>query len=121
MGRILYDLQSRDSLVRYLDEFDSVIVACPRLAESRVAKLNSFVWVPVDDLLDRVQFVPLPEFGSIGKFIRDYPETARLLRRCIDASKYVQCAIGGGNGGLEHDWGAVAAGQAIKAGRKLRS
>jgi glycosyltransferase involved in cell wall biosynthesis len=118
-GRILYDLQSRDSLVRYLDEFDTVIVAASKLAESRVAELNSFVWVPVDDLLDRVQFVPLPEFGPIGKFLRDYPATARLLRRCIDASKYVQCAIGGGNGGLEYDWGAVAAGQAIKAGRKF--
>src|SRR4051794_7688589 len=58
-GRILYDLQSRDSLVRYLNDFDSMIVACPRLAESRVAGLNCFVWVPVDDLLDRVQFIPL--------------------------------------------------------------
>jgi glycosyltransferase involved in cell wall biosynthesis len=118
-GQVLFDLQSRDSLVRYLDNFDSVIVASPRLAESRVAAFKSFVWVPVDDLLDRVQFVPLPEYGSIPKFLRDYPATARLLRRCINASKYVQCAIGGGNGGLEHDWAAVAAEQAIKAGRKF--
>ena len=118
-GRILYDLQSRDSLVRYLDHFDSVIVACPRLAESRVSTNKSLVWVPVDDLLDRVQFIPLPEYGSMAKFFRDYPATARLLRRLIDASKYVQFALGGGNGGLEHDWAAVAAEQAIKAGRKF--
>lgn len=117
-GRVLYDLQSRDSLVRYLDDFDTVIVACPRLAESRVAANKSLVWVPVDDLLDRVQFIPLPEYGSIVKFLRDYPATARLLRRLIDVSKYVQFALGGGNGGLEHDWAAVAAEQAIKAGRK---
>jgi glycosyltransferase involved in cell wall biosynthesis len=117
-GHILYDLQSRDSLVRYLDSFDSVIVASPRLAESRVAELKSFVWVPVEDLRDRVQFIPLPEYGSIGKFLRDYPATVRLLRRCINASMYIQCAIGGGNGGLEHDWAAVAAEQAIRAGRK---
>ena len=120
-GRVLYDLQSRDSLVRYLDNFDSVIVAGARLAEARVAALKGFVWVPVDDLLDRVQFVPLPEYGSILKFIRDYPATARLLRRAIDASKYIQFALGGGNGGLEHDWAAVAAEQAIKAGRKFCS
>ena len=106
-------------MVRYLDYFDSVIVACPRLAESRVAANKSLVWVPVDDLLDRVQFIPLPEYGSIAKFLRDYPATARLLRRLIDASKYVQFALGGGNGGLEHDWAAVAAEQAIKAGRKF--
>jgi glycosyltransferase involved in cell wall biosynthesis len=118
-GQVLYDLQSRDSLVRYLDNFDTVIVACPRMTESRVPENKSFVWVPVDDLLDRVQFIPLPEYGSIAKFIRDYPATARLLRRAIDASKYVQFALGGGNGGLEHDWAAVAAEQAIKAGRKF--
>jgi glycosyltransferase involved in cell wall biosynthesis len=118
-GRVLYDLQSRDSLVRYLDNVDSVIVACPRLSESRVQECKSFVWVPVDDLLDRVQFIPLPEYGSIAKFLRDYRATARLLRRAIDASKYVQFALGGGNGGLEHDWAAVGAEQAIKAGRKF--
>jgi hypothetical protein len=94
-GRILYDLQSRDSLVRYLDHFDSVIVAAPRMAESCVDRSTSLVWVPVDDLLDRVQFVALPEYGSIAKFIRDYPATARLLRRLIDASKHVQFALGG--------------------------
>jgi glycosyltransferase involved in cell wall biosynthesis len=118
-GRVLYDLQSRDSLVRYLDNFDSVIVACPRLSESRAHENKSFVWVPVEDLLDRVQFVPLPEYGSIAKFFRDYPATARLLRRAIDASKYIQFALGGGNGGLEHDWAAVGAEEAIKAGRKF--
>ena len=118
-GKVLYDLQSRDSLVRYLNEFDRVIVACPTLPESLVASMKAFVWVPVEDLLDRVQFVPLPEGGSIGKFLKDYHATARLLRRCIDASKYIQMAIGGGNSGLENDWGAVAAEEAIKAGRKF--
>jgi glycosyltransferase involved in cell wall biosynthesis len=118
-GRVLYDLQSRDSLVRYLNWFDSVIVACPQLAESRVEGVKSFVWVPVDDLLDRVQFVPLPEYGSKWKFLRDYRSTAWLLRRCIEASDYLQFAIGGGNGGLDQDWAAVAAEQAIKAGRKF--
>lgn len=120
-GRVLYDLQSRDSLVRYLDSTDSVIVALPRLAESRVAEpdFKGYVWVPADDLRDRVQFVPLPEYGSKLKFLREYRATARLLRRCIDAAKYPQFAIGGGNSGLEHDWAAVAAGEAIKAGRKF--
>src|SRR5262249_52570139 len=67
-GRVLYDLQSRDSLVRYLDNFDSVIVASPQLAESQAATLKSFVWVSVDNLLNRVQFIALPEYGSIRKF-----------------------------------------------------
>jgi glycosyltransferase involved in cell wall biosynthesis len=118
-GRILYDLQSRDSLLRYLDNVDSMIVACPRVAESRVPTVKSLVWVSVEDLLDRIQFIPLPEYGSIAKFVRDYWATARLLRRAIDVSRYPQFALGGGNGGLEHDWAAVAAEQAIKAGRKF--
>src|SRR5262249_49186902 len=73
----------------------------------------------IDHLLDRVQFIPLPEYGSILKFLRDYRATARLLRRAIDVSTYLQFALGGGNGGLEHDWAAVAAEQAIKAQRKF--
>src|SRR4051812_48078973 len=88
-GQVLFDLQSRDSLVRLLDEFGSVIVACPQVAESRAAATNYFVWVPVDDLLDRVQFVPLPEYGSIVKFIRDYPTTSRLINECIYKSHYL--------------------------------
>jgi glycosyltransferase involved in cell wall biosynthesis len=118
-GQILYDLQSRDSLKRFLNSFETAIVALPRLAESRVAALNSYVWVPVDDLLDRVQFIPLPEFGSPWKFFRDYGPTVTLLRRCIEVTKYNMFAIGGGNCGLEHDWAAVAAEQAIRAGRKF--
>ena len=35
-GRVLFDLQSRDSLVRYLKWFESIIVAGPRLEERRV-------------------------------------------------------------------------------------
>jgi glycosyltransferase involved in cell wall biosynthesis len=117
-GRVLYDLQSRDSLERFLNSFETAIVALPRLDESKVAEAKSFVWVPVDDLLDRVQFVPLPGLGSPLAFLRDLGPTARLLRRCIDATKYMMLALGGGNGGLEYDWAAVAAEQAIRAGRK---
>src|SRR4051812_34914554 len=92
-GQALFDLQSRDSLCRYLKWFETVIVAGPRLAESQVADAKGImVWVPVDDLYDRVQFVPLPEYGSIAKFVSDYRPTVRLLRRCIKASRYVQFA-----------------------------
>src|SRR5262249_51612463 len=68
---------------------------------------------------DRVQFVFLPEYGSVASFLRAYRPAARLLRRCIDASKYIQCAIGGGNEGLAHDWAAGAAEQAVRAGREV--
>jgi glycosyltransferase involved in cell wall biosynthesis len=119
-GRVLFDLQSRDSLVRYLKWFESIILAGPRLEERRVPEANwkAMVWVPVDELYDRVQFVPLPWHGGIAKFLRDYGPTVRRLRRCIDAARYIQCAIGG-NGGLWGDWAAVTAEQAIKKGRKI--
>jgi glycosyltransferase involved in cell wall biosynthesis len=117
-GRVLYDLQSRDSLERFLNSFETAVVALPLLDEAKVAAMGSYVWVPVDGLLDRVQFVPLPGLGSPLAFLRDLGPTARLLRRCIDATKYMMLALGGGNGGLEYDWAAVAAEQAIRAGRK---
>src|SRR3954453_14907552 len=67
-GRVLYDATSRDNLVRYLEHFATMIVAAPRMAESRVETMKSYVWVPVEDLQDRIQFVPLPEHGSKWKF-----------------------------------------------------
>jgi glycosyltransferase involved in cell wall biosynthesis len=118
-GQVLYDLQSRDTLVRYLNSFKTMIVASPKFTESRLAEYSNFVWVPVDELLDRIQFVQLPEVGSKWDFVRAYGPTTRLIRRCIDSAEYLQFAIGGGNGGLEHDWGAVAARQALKMGRKF--
>jgi glycosyltransferase involved in cell wall biosynthesis len=117
-GQVLYDLQSRDSLTRYLDHFASMIVAMPLLDEQHVPDLKSFVWVPVPELLDRIQFVPLPPCASKWKFLREYGPTARLLRRCIDQVEFLQFAIGGGSRGLEYDWGAVAAELAYGMGRK---
>jgi len=121
-GEVLFDLQSRDSLVRYLKWFRTIILAGPLLPESkadRVSADKNLVWVPAGDLCDRVQFVALPEYGSIAKFLKDYRRTAGLLGRCIDASRYLQFAIGGGNGGLEHDWAAVAAELGLRKGRKF--
>ena len=121
-GRVLFDRQSRDSLLRYLKWFKSIILAGPLLPESKAAAVSArknLVWVPSDDLYDRVQFVPLPEYGSILKFVGDYRSTARWLDRCIDVSQYLQFAIGGGNGGLEHDWAAVAAELTMRKGRKF--
>ena len=118
-GQVLYDLQSRDSLVRYLDSFESMIVASPVLPEGGDSDKRGFVWVPVDELLDRIQFIPLPSIKSKWAFLRDYGPGSRLIRRCIDASEYLQFAIGGGNGGLEYDWAGVAAEQALAMGRRF--
>ena len=121
-GSVLYDLQSRDSLVRYLDHFETLIMAMPRLPEGLPASAmrnKGFVWVSVDDLRDRVQFVPLPEMKSIATYVfRDLRPAREVLRKCIDASKFIQCALGGGNGGLEYDWGYVAAREAHRMGRR---
>jgi glycosyltransferase involved in cell wall biosynthesis len=119
-GRPLFDRQSRDGLVRILKWFKSAIVAGPRLPEEQVGvgKAKSFVWVPADELRDRVQFVPLPPHGGLVSFLRDYRPTVRRLRRCIDAAQYIECCLGG-NGGLNGDWAAVTAEEAIKKGRKF--
>src|SRR5512135_1184834 len=120
-GRFYFDRQSRASLERHLKSFDSIIMAMPLLGGPDVEECSkglNFVWDPADDLLDHVQFVPLP-CGSSLEFLQKYPSTSRLLRRCIDAADYLLFAIGGGNGGLQHDWGAVAAEEAIRARRRF--
>lgn len=120
-GDVCYDLQSRDSLQRYLKWFKSIIVATPRLPEESVTVSDNknFVWIPSNDLCDRVQFVPLPTVRRLWHFPRDYAPTARVLSRCIDAAEHLEFALGGGNCGLEYDWGAVGAEIAIKKGRKF--
>ena len=116
-GHVFFDRQSRASLDRHLKSFNSIIMALVLMDEEDVAKDSIFVWDPADDLLDRVQFVPLPS-GSALEFLKVYRETARTLRRCIDAADRLLFAIGGA-GGLHQDWGQVAAEEAIKAGRRF--
>lgn len=117
-GRFLWEEQARHGLLRWLDSFEDLLVAVPRTPESRAGRIAAHRWVPVDDLGPRVRFVPLPADEGPAGFLRQYAATAEKLRRCIDASRYIQCAIGGGNGGLENDWAAVAAEEAIRAGRR---
>jgi glycosyltransferase involved in cell wall biosynthesis len=118
-GQILFDLQSRDTLVRYLNSFETIIVATPVFNESMLEKNVNFVWVPVNELRDRVQFIPLPGLAPKWKYVLDYFPTRRLIRKCIDAAEFLQFAIGGGNSGLEYDWAVVAGYEALKAGRKF--
>jgi colanic acid/amylovoran biosynthesis glycosyltransferase len=116
-GHIYFDRQSRASLDRHLNSFDSLILALPLFDEADLDKPSILVWDLADDLLDRVQFVPLPS-GSVLDFLKDYRETAKTLRRCIDSADRLLFAIGGA-GGLHQDWGQVAAEEAIKAGRRF--
>lgn len=117
-GEVLYDLQSRDTVYRYLNSFKTMIIAGPRLPESKLDLAKHLVWVPVPELRDRVQFVPLPGYKSSLNFPLDLVRTVPLLRRCIDAAQFIQCGIGGGNGGFEYDWAAVTAELAWRKGRK---
>ncbi len=116
-GHVYFDRQSRASLDRHLKSFDSLIMAMVLMKESEVAKDSIFVWDLADDLLDRVQFVPLPS-GNVREFLQVYSETARTLRHCINSADRLLFAIGGA-GGLHQDWGQVAAEQAIKLGRRF--
>ena len=116
-GHLLYDQQSLDSLYRHFKSFDSLIMAMPLMNEADVSKYPGFVWVPADEVRDRVQFVTVPWVGPV-EFLKHYPRMRRTFRRCIDAADRLHFSIGGG-GGLFDDWGHVAAEEAIKAGRKF--
>ena len=116
-GHLYFDKQSRDSVNRHLNSFDSLIMAMPVMDEADVAKNPIFVWEPADDLREHIQFVPLPKWSPI-EFLKNHRQATGLLRRCIDAADRLHFSIGGG-GGYNNDWGQLAAEVAIKAGRRF--
>lgn len=107
-NQIFFEAQACNGLARWLDNFESLIVAAPQLPESLAqAHDKSFVWIDTATLPNqgRFELVPLPWAYSLTKFLRHYfpvrSQLAHLIKRC----QYLQFAIGG----LWGDWGAIAA------------
>lgn len=117
-GRLELDTQTCDALVRWSENFDEVVLACPLLpqtirAESINASLES--WQALADLpcADRLEVVPLPYAYQLQVFLQTYRETARLLRQKILECQYLCFGVGG----LVGDWPAIACLEAMRLQR----
>lgn len=113
-GQLLVEMQAHNGFRRWLDSFETLIVACPLLPEPMVARRHHDVWISAETLHDRIEFVPLPWARSLWSFTKTYRRGRRMLADAIERSQYLQFAIGG----LIGDWAAVAAEVAISLGRR---
>ncbi|MBD2451210.1 glycosyltransferase [Nostoc sp. FACHB-152] len=115
-GRLGFDDQTCQGLVRWAENFDRVVMACPLIPESLVADSDtSMTWQAIADLpcADKLELVPLPYAYKIPDFIKTYKTTRQLLSAKIQESEYLCFALSG----LIGDWGAIACLEALKLKR----
>lgn len=111
-GYLLED-QACNGLRRWAENFDHVIVMHP--LQHGTAPPS---WIPVASSgidPDRVEFVALPTAYRPDQFLIHYGKVRRQIAQLIDRAQYLTFAIGG----LFGDWGAVAALEAHRKGRRF--
>ncbi|HBB31979.1 MAG TPA: hypothetical protein DDZ80_04630 [Cyanobacteria bacterium UBA8803] len=115
-GQLGFDQQTCKGLVRWAENFEQVVMACPTLPEDMAAKTAPITtWQPISDLpcAERVELVELPYAYKLPDFIQTYKSTRQLLKAKIQECQYLCFGIAG----LIGDWAAIAGLEAIKLGR----
>ena len=113
-SQIHVEYQAHHGIRRWLDSFDHLVIAAPVIPESIALNRPEMAWLPVHELVPRVEFVKLPWAYRIDKYLLNLLKTSAVLNTLIDGCKYLQFAIGGVWG----DWAAVGA---MIAKRKKRA
>ncbi len=115
-GQYWLDEQTCDCLVRWAENFDRILLACPILPK-HLSPDNVTLgrWRAIAELpcAEQVELVPLPYAYKIQDFIRVYRSTRQLLSAKIAECDYLCFVIGGMIG----DWGGIASLEAIKLQR----
>jgi glycosyltransferase involved in cell wall biosynthesis len=105
-AQIFVDAQARNGLKLWLDNFDTLTLACPT---SEHPPPTDFL--PIAD--PRITFLPLPVAYAPPRFVSAVMRMWRPLADAIDEAHYLHFGIGGVFG----DWGSLGA---LIAGRKRR-
>lgn len=105
--------QACNGLRLWAEHFDRLIVMFPIETGKPPPSWIPLRTAPVD--FQRVEIVGLPAAFRLLPFLRQYGATRRKIAALIDRSHYMSFAIGG----LVGDWGAVAAFEAHRKGRKF--
>ena len=116
-GSILsIDDQTCDGLIRWCENFGSVVYAGVELPTSEEEDISSTTWREVNSLpcAGRLKVLALPYAYKASEFVRHYRRTRNILAEEIKRSEFLCFALGG----LEGDWAGVASMEAIKQGRK---
>lgn len=104
-GRLLIESQAHMGLERWLENFDTLLMAATITPIERCTDFRNIEWIGTEDLQDRVEFVHLPWSYRPIDFVRNYSRVRRVLKECIGRSKYLQFGIHAAWG----DWASVAA------------
>ncbi len=116
-GHFGFDEQTCDGLVRWAENFDKIIMACPVLPRGGSGASDPTIksWRAIADLpcADRIELVPLPTAYRTQEFVRAYRSVRRQLAEAIRRADYLCFGIGG----LEGDWGAIACLEAMAQDR----
>lgn len=114
-GVLGFDPQTCQGLMRWAEQFERVIMACPlqRPGEESNASLEG--WCAIEDLpcADQLSLVPLPWAYEVVNFVKALPATHKLLRQLMAEADYI-CVSPSTIAG---DWPAVTA---IEAQRQQR-
>lgn len=109
-GGWLVERQASNGLRLWAEHFERVLVMMP--VEPAPVPAGYVPFVPED--AERIEIVPLPTAYRLREFARHLRPTRQLIREQIVRADYLSFAIGG----LIGDWGAVAAHEARRMGRK---
>jgi colanic acid/amylovoran biosynthesis glycosyltransferase len=105
-SKFFIDAQAHNGLRLWLDNFDSLILACPQFDAAPPTG-----YLPVDDR--RITFVGLPEAYTPHRFMIALYGTAPKLRQIIETADHLHFAIGGMFG----DWASACAIIARRSGK----
>ena len=111
-GTLLLEDQACNGLRLWAEHFQNLIIMAP-LAPGNPPP----AWGPVSQIgpaLERIEIHPLPWAWRPDLFLRHLPSARRRIRALIQRADWLGFAIGG----LFGDWGAVAAYEARRQGRK---
>ena len=110
-GRVYIDNQACNGARLWLDNFTNIIFASPTM-EAEPPPGRS----PIDEIpgYERLKFVALPPAYTPPRFVKELPETLRLISELIDQSEYLHFAIGG----IWGDWGSAGSLAASFKGRR---
>jgi colanic acid/amylovoran biosynthesis glycosyltransferase len=97
-SQVLIDAQAHNGLRLWLNNFDTLTLACPTLDDDPPTG-----YLPIID--ERITFEALPVAYTPLRFASSLRTTTPILKKAIAASDYLHFAIGG----LFGDWAAVSA------------
>lgn len=110
-GVLGFDRQTCQGLVRWAEQFERVIMACPLQPPGAETNASLEGWCAIQDLpcADQLELVPLPWAYGLLPFAKTLGSTRKLLRQLMAKADYLCVSPST----IEGDWPAVVALEAI--------